>query len=74
MYVSTTTWRDLTDGHLYHSGDTFPFDGREIQPDRLDKLESGRNQAGLQLIRQAVQKEETPQEPKPARKRTRAKK
>ena len=50
MYISTTLWRDLTDGHLYHEGDHFPFDGREIPEARLKELESGRNRAGLRLI------------------------
>ena len=50
MYVSLQAWRDLEDGHLYHEGDSFPFDGREISPERLDELESGRNRAGLRLI------------------------
>lgn len=50
-YVSTTDWRDNSDGHLYREGEPFPFDGREIAKDRLEALESGRNRAGLRLIR-----------------------
>lgn len=50
-YISCGTWRDLTDHHLYHEGDLFPFDGREIQKDRLDSLLNGTNRAGLVLIR-----------------------
>lgn len=50
MYVSITTWRDLTDGHVYREGDPFPFDGRQVPEERLAELESGRNQAGLRLI------------------------
>ena len=50
-YISTVTWRDNTDGHLYREGEHFPFDGREITGDRLESLESGRNRAGLRLIR-----------------------
>ena len=52
-YISTKTWRDLTDGHLYREGEPFPFDGREIPGERLAELESGRNRAGLRLIRAA---------------------
>ena len=67
-YVSTETWRDNSDGHLYHEGEQFPFDGREIAGDRLESLESGRNRAGLRLIRAEevqdepveVRKEEAP--------------
>ena len=64
MYESLQTWRDLTDGHLYHEGDSFPFDGREIPAERLEQLESGRNGAGLRLIKACEVKDE----PKEARK------
>lgn len=50
MYISTELWRDLTDGHLYRQGDPFPFDGREVDAERLAQLETGRNRAGLRLI------------------------
>lgn len=75
-YISCCTWRDLTDRHLYHEGDQFPFDGREVKPERLAELESGVNRAGLKLIKAdeaaepEVQKEAQPeseqeQEPEP---------
>ena len=51
-YISTVTWRDNTDGHLYREGEPFPFDGREIPKERLDSLESGHNRAGLRLIKE----------------------
>lgn len=51
MYISTGKWRDLSDHHLYHEGDPFPFDGRAVDKARLAELESGKNQAGLKLIR-----------------------
>lgn len=50
-YISLSTWRDLKDGHLYHEGDEFPFDGREVSPERIAELETGVNRAGLKLIR-----------------------
>jgi hypothetical protein len=50
-FISCGSWRDLTDGHLYREGEPFPFDGREIAPERLDELENGHNRAGLVLIR-----------------------
>ena len=50
-YFSTVEWRDNSDGHLYREGEQFPFDGREISAERLNELESGRNRAGLRLIR-----------------------
>jgi hypothetical protein len=49
-YICAATWRDLTDGHLYHVGDAYPFDGRDVDDDRLAALETGRNRAGLRLI------------------------
>lgn len=50
-YISTGTWRDLTDGHLYHEGEPFPFDGREVAPERITELETAQNRAGFALIR-----------------------
>ena len=60
-FVSTTEWRDNTDMHLYAEGEPFPFDGREIPKERLEALESGRNRAGLRLIR-AVEVQDEPEE------------
>lgn len=60
-YVSTVEWCDNSDGHLYREGEPFPFDGREIPKERLEALESGRNRAGLRLIR-AVEVQDEPEE------------
>ena len=60
-YVSAQVWQDLTDMHLYAEGEPFPFDGREIPKERLEALESGRNRAGLRLIR-AVEVQDEPEE------------
>ena len=57
-FISTVEWRDNTDGHLYREGEPFPFDGREIAQERLTELESGRNRAGLRLIRSCEVKDE----------------
>ena len=54
MLVSISVWRDLTDGHLYHEGDKFPFDGREISETRINELASGLNLAGKVLIRRVA--------------------
>lgn len=75
-YISTCTWRDLTDGHLYCQGDSFPYDGRDVPAERLEELETGRNMAGLRLITpsegadeaQQAQTEETPKKAKKPRK------
>lgn len=63
-FVSATTWRDLTDRHLYNEGEPFPFDGREIPKDRLEALENGRNRAGLRLIRACEVQDEPEEAPK----------
>ena len=63
-YISTATWRDITDGHLYREGEPFPFDGREIPPERTEALETGRNRAGLRLIRAVATGAEHAEEPK----------
>ena len=68
-FISTTTWRDLTDRHLYHEGEPFPVDGREVSRERLDRLAGSGNRAGFPLIRaldvqdepEEVRKEEAPE-------------
>ena len=64
-YISTVTWRDNTDGHLYREGEPFPFDGREVPVDRIEALENGRNRAGLRLIREDKASDEQPEAKKP---------
>ena len=81
-YFSLREWRDNSDGHLYREGEPFPFDGREIPKERLEALESGRNRAGLRLIRavevqdepEEVRKEEAPKKASEGRKTATAKK
>lgn len=63
MYKAVCTWRDLQDRHLYNAGDVFPFDGREIAPERIERLLSSKNTASKPLI--AEYKETLAQEPKP---------
>jgi len=72
-YISTMTWRDLTDSHLYHEGDPFPFDGREIPEDRLEFLAGTQNKVGsavIELVPEAVEEipAEEPEAPKRRRK------
>ena len=69
-FICTRTWRDLTDKHLYHAGDPFPCDGREVPAERLQELESGSNRAGLKMI-QGIITEDAPKqetEAKPVKK------
>ena len=51
QYISTATWRDLSDQHLYAAGDMFPHDGREIAEDRLAYLAGTQNKAGFAVIK-----------------------
>ena len=64
MFISTGVWRDLTDGHLYREGEPFPFDGREIRKERLDRLAGSGNRAGYPLIRAAEVQNEPKDAPK----------
>ena len=56
MYRSTCEWRDMTDKHLYKPGESFPFDGREIPADRIESLKSGKNRAGVAVIREVKER------------------
>ena len=47
---SLATWVDLEDGHEYHTGDLFPHDGREIEPDRIEALSTDGNGTGHPVI------------------------
>ena len=50
MYRAVERFRDLTDGHLYVAGEQFPHDGRDVPEERIEALQTGRNQAGKRLI------------------------
>lgn len=51
MYRATRYFIDLKDGgHVYNKGDAFPFDGKEIAPERLEELSTDRNRLGCPLI------------------------
>lgn len=74
MFRVINTFRDLEDGHLYHPGDPFPHDGREIKEDRINSLLSGQNRANLRLIEPDDKLiGETPKAPHIAKKRRRTK-
>lgn len=51
MYESIREWRDLEDNHLYHAGDKFPHDGREVPAGRIAALCGTQNKAGFALIK-----------------------
>lgn len=57
MYRATRYFIDLKDGgHVYQQGDAFPFDGKEISPERLSELSSAVNRLGVPLIEKVEEK------------------
>ena len=58
-YICIGAWRDLTDGHLYQAGETFPRNGKKVSPSRLSELEGSGNKAGYPLIRRTGEPEKT---------------
>lgn len=50
MLTVIETFRDLEDGHLYHAGDVFPYDGRVVPRMRIDLLKSPKNLACKALL------------------------
>lgn len=42
---------DLKDGnHPYNVGDSFPFDGKEVEAKRIEELSTNENRQGVPLI------------------------
>lgn len=71
MYRALIRFRDLTDGHLYEAGEAFPHDGRDVPPERIDVLLSGKNAASQPLIVKVEEEvKQIPQARKTARKTT----
>lgn len=57
MYRATRYFIDLKDGgHAYQKGDAFPFDGKEISPERLEELATAGNRLGVPLIEKVEEK------------------
>lgn len=50
MYKVVEKFRDLTDNHVYKKDDVFPFDGREIDENRIKELSTKKNKIGKVLI------------------------
>ena len=57
--ISLSTWVDLKDGHEYHEGDEYPFDGREVDEKRLKELSTTDNLLNEAVI-EIVEVEEKP--------------
>lgn len=59
-YRATRYFIDLKDGgHAYEAGDAFPFDGKEIAPERLEELSTGKNRLGCPLIEELAEEKKT---------------
>ena len=63
MYRVIKRFYDLKANHAYSVGDTFPYDGVDVDAERLSELESGNNRLGVPLI------EEVEEKPKRTRKK-----
>lgn len=51
MYRVICEFADLQDNqHVYHVGDIFPHDGKEISEERIKQLMTGANFRGISLI------------------------
>lgn len=51
MYKVIKYFTDLQDNrHAYHVGETFPHDGLEVSPERLEELSTDKNRRGIPLI------------------------
>ena len=58
MYKVISPFADLQDNkHLYHVGDTFPHDGRNVSKARLSELCGSDNKLRKPLIEEIVEKE-----------------
>ena len=51
MYITKIAFEDLQDnGHKYNLGDTYPRDGYNPTPERIDELSTEKNKRGVPLI------------------------
>ena len=63
MYRVVNRFYDLKANHAYSVGDTFPYNGVEVDAERVAELESDKNRLGVPLI------EEIEEKPKRTRKK-----
>ena len=64
MYKVIKRFYDLKANHAYSVGETFPHNSIEVDAERIAELESDKNQLGVPLIEEIVEK------PKRTRKKT----
>ena len=57
MYRVVHKFYDLKDNnHAYSVGDTFPYNGVEVEAERLSELASKNNRLGVPLIEEVTEK------------------
>ena len=56
MYRVVKRFYDLKANHAYSVGDIFPYDGVEVDAERIEELASDKNRLGVPLIEEVVEK------------------
>ena len=56
MYRVIKAFTDLKASHVYSVGDTFPYNGVEIDAGRIAELSSDKNRLGVPLIEEVTEK------------------
>ena len=56
MYRVIKAFTDLRNHHAYSVGDTFPYNGVEVDADRIAELASDKNRLGVPLIEEIAEK------------------
>ena len=57
MYRVVKRFYDLKANHAYSVGDTFPYNGVEVDAERIVELASDKNRLGVPLIEEVVEKQ-----------------
>ena len=56
MYKAVNAFRDLKTYLVYAVGDTFPYNGVEVDAERIAELASDKNRLGVPLIEEIAEK------------------
>lgn len=57
MYRVIKPFRDLKTNIIYAVGDTFPYNGVEVDAERVAELASDKNRLGIPLIEEVAEKQ-----------------
>ena len=57
MYRVIKSFTDLKASHVYYAGDTFPYNGVEVDAERIEELASDKNRMGVPLIEEVAGKQ-----------------